>query len=117
MMIRGIRVSRWFKQKDIKKLVQRAFPGTSVHIRNVDRRRYQIRWTGDASYEDMRTLADKIEAATSAKSCSQSSVSTKCGNGCQGNGCCETRRRPHRSKNEIQKVPLCYHCYLARVTQ
>ena len=67
MMIRGIRVSRWFKQRDIKKLVQGAFPGTSVQIRNVDRARFQIRWTGDASYEDMRTLADEIEAAASAK--------------------------------------------------
>ena len=41
MIIRGIRVSQWAKESDIKKLVRRLLPGTSVHVRNCGWRRFQ----------------------------------------------------------------------------
>jgi hypothetical protein len=67
MMIRGIRMSQWAKEKDIKKLVRHVFPGTRVWVRSCGWRKYQLRWAGSASYKDMRALADEIEAAVSGK--------------------------------------------------
>jgi hypothetical protein len=68
MKIRGIRMSQWVKQEQVKKLVQRVFPGTSVHVyRNHGSRKLQICWSGAVSYDDMRALADEIEAAVPPK--------------------------------------------------
>jgi len=69
-MVRGIRVSQWAKTKDIRKLVRRLFPGTSVWVQsrgNWGERKLRLYWSGKASYEDMRALADEIEAAVPAK--------------------------------------------------
>jgi hypothetical protein len=67
MIVRGIRISQWAMQKDIKKLVRQLFPGTSVHVRSCGWRKYEWRWEGNAAYSDMRTLADEVEAAVPVK--------------------------------------------------
>lgn len=68
MMIRSIRVSQWAREKDIKKLVKQLFPGTyNMLVRSLGWRKYQIQWTSGPTYEDMRALANEIEAAVPAK--------------------------------------------------
>ena len=68
VVIRGVRIKQWIGQKGIEKLIQHAFPGTRFWVRCGGRERYQIWWAGNPAYEDMRALADDIEAARSATS-------------------------------------------------
>jgi predicted aminopeptidase len=70
MMVRGIRVSQWLKQRSVQRLVRRVFPGTRVRVRNrreEGRRAYDFWWSGPVANADMRALADEIEAALPAK--------------------------------------------------
>jgi hypothetical protein len=72
MMIRGVRVNQWLKQKSVQNLVRQVFPGTRVRMRNRYRggpgaRKYELWWAGNASDADMRELANEIEAALPAK--------------------------------------------------
>jgi len=72
MMIRGVRVNQWLKQKSVQNLVRQVFPGTRVRMRNRywgerGERKYELWWAGNASDADMRALANEIEAALPAK--------------------------------------------------
>jgi hypothetical protein len=70
MMVRGIRVNQWLEQRSVQNLVRRLLPRTFVWIQHRDghgKRHYDLWWEGSASEQDMRALADEIEAALPAK--------------------------------------------------
>ena len=76
MMIRGMCISQWTRPRDIEKLVRRLFPGTLVQVKALRggsdvrpgrRRRISVYLPRSISYEDVRALADEIEAAVPAK--------------------------------------------------
>jgi hypothetical protein len=70
MMVRGIRVNQWLKQRSVRRLVARVFPGTRVRVHHrygPGWRRYELWWSGLVSDADMRALCDEIEAALPAK--------------------------------------------------
>jgi hypothetical protein len=67
MKIRGIRVNQWLKQESMQNLVRRIFPGTFVRVQRRKGRQCVLWWSGNASYEDMRALADEIEVALPVK--------------------------------------------------
>jgi hypothetical protein len=66
MMIRGHRISQWSRPQDIEKLVRRLFPGAHVRVQSSGRCR-RIYLLGGALYDDIRALADEIEASVPAK--------------------------------------------------
>jgi hypothetical protein len=66
MMIRGVRLSQWTRPKDIEHLVWRLFPDAHVRV-NRSGRQCRIYLFGGVPYEDIRVLADEIEAAVPAK--------------------------------------------------
>jgi hypothetical protein len=70
MIIRGVHISQWVTQASMTKLVRRLWPGTNVSVQswgNRGERRCRIYWSSGPSYDDMRALADEIEAAVPPK--------------------------------------------------